>query len=269
MGPFLIAQQISSVDWLGGTAGILRAVAWPLLLGFVLLFYHSTIRRLLDVITKKIEAATKVKMWQFEVETKEEQVAQVLTETARDAPSELRGEIPRRQIEAAEEVKGMLADGQLSGRQVDRVVRGQIDLLVDEYQSVRVHMESGGLRTRKMNEIAAKMRALGTAARSLVRSLTLGELPGERLAAICILQVAPEFGFFHWLIDRIKQEDQPFIFFQASIAVLEVVKGHFYSDADMVRHEIEGAIAHLTGFQGGTPDQNTIDVLKMAHSQVR
>ena len=43
----------------------------------------------------------------------------------------------------------------------------------------------------KMNEIAAKMRALSIAAHPLLPVLKEGEKPGERLAVICILQVRP------------------------------------------------------------------------------
>ena len=247
-------------------AALLKAIAWPIVIVVVLVCYRSRISSLIVVFAKKLGTATKFKAGQFELEVTEQQVKQVLDETVKTARDDIQQKIPEEQLRAAEEVERLLQESQLSAALV--VVSRQMESLISEYEDIRRRMPQEPMRIGRMNEVAAKMRALGLAARPLFRSFQSGQLAGERLAAICILQVAPDFGYFHWLIQRIKTEEQPFIFFQAAVAVLEVVKAHMYADKNAVTSAIEDARQHIANFQGGIPDQSTIDLLDMALMQV-
>lgn len=191
----------------------------------------------------------------------------MLAETGKTATGETQGQIPEKQIKAAGEVNRLLRDGRLSERRAEEIAQRQILHLCEEYETLRIEMPRSQMRTRKMNEVAAKMRALALASHPLLRSLASGQSSGERLAAICILQVAPELDYFPWLIERIKNEDQPFVFFQAAVAVLELVKVHKDFDQAKIRAGIEDALHRISSFKG-VPDQNTIDVLNLARSQV-
>jgi len=84
-----------------------------------------------------------------------------------------------------------------------------------------------------------------------------------------MLQVEPRPRYFRWLIERVKSETQPFVFYQASVAILELLERKFYVNADVARSEISDAIRFISSFPGGQPDQNTLDVLKEALSLVR
>jgi len=95
-----------------------------------------------------------------------------------------------------------------------------------------------------------------------------GYSPGDRLAAVCILQVVPEFGFFNWLVERIKNEDQPFILFHSAVAILSLVQTGTYSDSAAIRQGINDALQHVKAFKGGVPDRNNIDVLNEALSKL-
>ena len=263
-------ESANFVETLAGTAAIIHALAWPVVAALVLILYRTRIVTLLEVITNKIATATKVKAWQFEVETTEREITEVIQKAGEAGGGGIeKGKIPSNQLQAAQEVNKKLHDSQISERRAVGVVQSQIRSLVDEYERIRAEMPPGGLRTREMNEVAAKMRTLSLAARPLLRSLTAGRSAGERLAAICILQMVPELGFFHWLIERLNNEDQPFLLFQAAVAVLELVRAQMYSDGARIRDAIEGALQHVSSFKGGTPDQNTIMVLHEALSLVR
>jgi len=120
-----------------------------------------------------------------------------------------------------------------------------------------------------MNEIAAGMRTLALAGLPLRTELTRSEKAGRRLAAICMLQVAPRPRYFRWLIDRLNTEDQAFVLFQAAVAILELVKKGFYVNVDETRSAIKDAIGVISAFQGGQPDQNTLDALMEALEQVK
>ena len=130
-------------------------------------------------------------------------------------------------------------------------------------------MPGSQLRTRKMNEIAAGMRTLALAGLPLRTELTKSDSVGMRLAAICMLQVEPRPRYFRWLIQRIKTEAHAFVIYQASVAVLELVKKRLFINVDEVRSEIIGAIQVVSSYAGGTPDQNTLDALNEALSLVR
>ncbi len=269
-GGQLTDQSASQTSLLSSVAAILQAVAWPAVAALFLVIYRSRIGLLLDVLTKKLSTATKVKAWQLELETTEQEINEVVNKTGETAGDEgLTRKIPENQLRAAQEVNQKLLKSPLSVQRALGVVQKQISSLVEEYEQVRSEIPRGYMRTRAMNEVAAKMRSLSLAARSLLRPLMSGRTDGERLAAICILQVVPEFGYFPWLIERIKSEDQPFVFYQAAVAILELVKAHQYPQGSKIKGEIEEALHHISGFKGGPPDQNTIDVLNEALSLVR
>ncbi|MGA9673408.1 MAG: hypothetical protein WBQ94_29730 [Terracidiphilus sp.] len=233
------------------------------------ILYRSKISVLFDVLTKKIADATRLKAGQLEFETSQEikDVVQRAGDAAGDGIQ--KGEIPKSQIQAAREVSKKLQDSPLSDWRATNVVQDQLFSLIKDYERIREDMGAGPARTKRMNEVAAKMRTLSLAAQPLLRSLTSGQTAGERLAAICILQVAPETGFFSWLIERLKSENQAFMLFQASVAVLNLVKAQKYLNGANVRKEIAGALEHVKNFEGGTPDPNTIDVLNESLSLVR
>jgi len=84
-----------------------------------------------------------------------------------------------------------------------------------------------------------------------------------------MLQVEPRPRYFRWLIDRLRTESQAFILFQAALAVLELVKKRFYVNVDETRSAIIDAITVISGYQGGPPDQNTLDALREALEQVK
>lgn len=263
-------QSAPSASLLSSIAAIVQAVVWPFVIVLFFIVYRSRVGSLFEVLTKKLATATDLKIWQFELKTTEQGIQEVVEKTGEASRTETLGtSIPAPQRQAAQDINKLLEDAQLTGQSAVGVVQKQVQALIKEYEDARTGMSRGPLRTMAMNEIAAKMRALSLAARPLLRSLVKGQSVGERLAAICILQVAPEFGYFPWLIERIKSEDQPFVFFQAAVAVLELVRVGMYPDAVKIKAAIQDALQRITSFKDGVPDQNTIDVLNEAVSRVR
>jgi hypothetical protein len=253
---------------LTGIAAILSAIAWPLVAVAFFLIYRTKLISIIDILTVKLREAKHVKAGQLEIDT-EQQIGQVLNETSAAAGGQvITREIPEGQIHAAELVGDRLNAAPISLSQKLDIVHKQIYELVQEYDDTRQNMPSGPARTRQMNEIAAKMRALSIVAYPLLRFLTAGKKPGERLAAICILQVRPELGYFDWLIERVMKEDQAFILFHASLAILELVRTYSYLRPDIAAEAIRNALDRVTRFSGGKPDQNTIDVLNEALSRL-
>jgi hypothetical protein len=254
---------------LGSIAAILQAVTWPLVAVLFFVIYRAKVGAVIDIFADKIKEAKHVKAWQVEIDARAE-VDRVVNEAGQAATvQEVRSEVPEEQIRAARLVNEKLTALPIAYEQRLAMVRDSVYELVEKYESLRRSTPGGEDRTRIMNQISAKMRALAIGAYPLLPSLMEGKRPGERLAAICILQVQHDPGRFHWLIDRVEAEDQPFLFFNAALAILEIVRDHQYLPKDIASKSIGEALSHLKGFRGGKPDQNTIDVLEEALRQLR
>jgi len=266
-----MADQASSwTSILPSLAAILNAVAWPAVALYILLDHRVQISRLLQVLEKKLNSAKKVKLAQIEISDFENEADKAIVEAREGVDdSKTPQEILQGQIKAAVNFDSKIDPEPASESRALETVRRRIFALAGEYEKVRKEMPSGPLRTRKMNEISAAMRTLALAGLPLRTSLVKSNSVGKRLAAICMLQVEPRPRYFRWLVERIKAEDQAFILFQASLAILETVKRGFYINPTETRYSIEDAIRVVSSFPGGQPDRNTIDVLNEALSSVR
>jgi SEFIR domain len=127
-------------------------------------------------------------------------------------------------------------------------VRSQLLGLSAEYAKIRENIPSGDARSRQMEIIVTKMRSVALPATPLLRSLANSRVPGERLAAISILQVTPQTEYIEWLGERCLEGQplgQPFLVYHAAVALLTSAR-----TLDCVhRPRLEGAIqkglAHL------------------------
>jgi len=252
---------------LSSIAAILNAIAWPGVTAWFLFVHRAGISHLLKILGSKLSSAKKLKIGQLELEEELEEGVSDVREQITDA--DVPRVVPENQLKAAVDLKEKARSAQLPRITVLETVKRQIYDLASEYERVRDEMPSGHMRTRKMNEIAAGMRTLALAGLPLRTQLAKSDSVGRRLASICMLQVAPRARYFNWLIERIKCEDHPFVFYQAAVAILELVKKGLYTNSDEVRSAIDDAIHIITAFRSGQPDQNTLDVLNEALSLVR
>jgi len=248
-------------------AAILSAIAWPGVVAWFLFTNRTRIALLLKVLGRKLSSAKKLRLGQFELEEELEEAVNEAGATVNEVDKSKT--VPKSQLQAAENLKKKVKEASIPKSEVLEAVSGQIFDLAAQYESVRAHMPSGSMRTRRMNEIAAGMRTLALAGLPLRTKLTRSEIVGERLAAICMLQVEPRPRYFRWLIERLKTEDQAFVLFQAALAVLELVKKRLYINSEETRSAINDAISTISAFQNGPPDQNTLDALNEAVELVK
>jgi hypothetical protein len=262
-------QTTPIVSLLSAIASILNAIAWPTVVGWFLFSNKKRIALLLKVLIRKLATAKKFKLGQLEIDQLEEEIEDAVDTAGQhaDAP-DLPRTIPSDQIEAAKALKEKIETTSISSANIRNTVRREIHKLAQEYDSIREQMESGPARTRRMNEIAAGMRTLALAALPLRTELTRSSSAGQRLAAICILQVEPRQRYFRWLIERVKTEQHPFLLYHAALAIVEAVKKGFYINPDEARNLIKEAILSVSSYRGGSPDQNTLDALNEALSLV-
>jgi hypothetical protein len=135
-------------------------------------------------------------------------------------------------------------------------------VLAEEYDRIRINMPPGHDRTVAMNGLIAQMRTLGSAAKPWLRNFSDDQnSAGVRLCAIAILQLQPDFNYVDWLGERFKRE-QPFIFFQASIALMEMTRAFGARHKQKLSSVTAEALETVKSFKKGIPDQNSIDVLE-------
>lgn len=259
-----MASVISSV------ASLLSAISWPLIVGTFLFFCRKEVRLLLSVVTGKIRDAGRVRIAGFEVEAlRGEMKAIVRTAEISANTDNLSRNIPSQQFEAARMVAATFKRAKLSQPEIRRTLQPQVSDLAEEYDTIRIKMPRGAERTRRMNELAAALRALAPAVAPLLPDLMHSFSPGKRLAAICHIQMRPQSSYFRWLIERFKVEDQAFILFHAALAVYQCIEKRSFADATQTLEAIDGAITTVNSFSGGTPDQGTLEVLSEAASKLQ
>ncbi len=263
----MIDQSSSTAALLSSIAAVITAVAWPAVAAWFLFTHRSGLAHLIEIFGTKVSSAKKLKFGQIELE--EELEAGVRDARQGASSAELPKTVPQEQVQAAMDLKAKIRTSDVPRDAVLESVKHQLHDLASEYEETRHKMSSGVLRTRRMNEIAAGMRALALTALPLIPDLSKSQSSGQRLAAICILQVAPSQSWFDWLIDRVKNEKVPFLFYQAAVAILELVRQDAYSDPEAVRAAIKDAIQVVSSFTDGEPDRNTLDVLNEALFLVR
>lgn len=201
-------------QYLEAIASILSALAWPLVAIAFVLTQRGALTRLLDRL-RRLGTANVIAEFGETVEEVTEQVFNAGLRASKP-PTE-------QQVFAAERVEQAARQSDIS------VVRTQVFQLAQEYEQIRATMPPGDTRTRRMEVVITKMRTLALAAYPLLRELTNSESPGERLAAVAILQVRPNPDYLEWLATRLAEE-KPFIGYHAGVALLVAVRNLDRSD---------------------------------------
>ena len=277
---------------LSGVAAICSAVVWPVLIGLILYWFREPAAELLKAAVGVAEGASRFKIWQIEFDRDvQQQVAQ--SETAAlvapaSAPSaaheslaptentrvkqqatQAAATIPTAEVTAAAGVRSLLdaAPNSTLRKSAEATIKARMLSFAQEYETLRASMRAGPERTRAMNAVVAKMRTLALAA-DLYLEEWMGSAgsPGKRLAAICILQMNPQLSAAAWLVERMRLE-QPFVFFHASVALLNTVRRFGATARGPLSDALRRALAQVESF-GPKADANTIRLLALAQSEL-
>jgi hypothetical protein len=125
------------------------------------------------------------------------------------------------------------------------LVRGQVRSYAHLYEKTRQRMRPSNDRTRRMDEIFEKMRNLATASYPLLEELSRSPSPGERLAAVAILQVFAGEQYLPFLVKLVGSE-KPFVGYNAARALRFAVASldpHAYPQLSDAIREAQVALA--------------------------
>jgi TIR domain/HEAT repeats len=98
------------------------------------------------------------------------------------------------------------------------LVRGQVRSYARLYERTRQRMRAADERTHRMERIFQNMRALATASYPLLNELAGSPSPGERLAAVAILQLFAAQEYLPFLVKLVGSE-KPFVGYHATKAL--------------------------------------------------
>jgi hypothetical protein len=155
-----------------------------------------------------------------------------------DEPSRAGAVVSPAEVAAAHKVQEIAASSDFES------VRAQMLALAREYEGVRAAQRPSFNRTQSMERVMAKMRAMALAAEPMLPELSVSAAPGDRLAAIAILQMKPSRDYLAWLGGRFTVE-LPFIGYHAAVALEKAVDQLPPSDHDAVRSALNVAAAAL------------------------
>jgi len=147
------------------------------------------------------------------------------------------------------------------------LVRGQVRSYARLYEKTRQRMPPSNERTARMGQIFGQMRSLALASYPLLDELAKSPSPGERLAAVAILQVFANEQSLPFLVELVRKE-KPFVEYHA-IKALEFAVGALDArEHPQLLEAIHTAQAALNS-AGAGPNTDRQKVLRDAEQQLR
>lgn len=242
-------------------ADLVSAVAWPAIVVFVLVRYRSQLGVAFDELIKKMQGAESLEFgWLKLIQHKSADIAAVSAAT----PGAGAVASAVKEQEVIRETRGLAnAAQELASNSPDALpaAKRAMLLLAREYDTIRSNMASSPARTARMNRVVAQMRGLGKICQPFWDEFAHSTFAGSRLAAVAILQMAPDLGKLDWLIGRFGTE-RPFVFFHAALALRELAENAPAEARPAIRRQVQTAISRVQAFTGGSPDESTLDVLR-------
>jgi hypothetical protein len=216
-----------SPDYIESIASVIGALAWPSAILTCALFFRTQLGSLIEN-TESVEIfGTKI--------------LRKLQKEVNAAADEAKGKTgPPAPPSEAELARARVVEHLVPITNPD-LIRREGEALATEYEHVRASMLPGHARTRQMEIIVSKMRALGRVIFPFRYELTASPSPGKRLLAIASLQVIPDYELVDWLVDRVGVE-RPFVSYHALVALLVAARA---PNAKAYRPLLEEAVEKL------------------------
>ena len=124
------------------------------------------------------------------------------------------------------------------------LVRNQVRSYAHLYERTRQRMRASDARTARMEQIMTSMRNLATASYPMLDELAASPSPGDRLAAVAILQVFASESLLPFLVGLVMSE-KPFVCFHALKALRFAVNSLDPTSYDALTRAIRDAKAAL------------------------
>ncbi len=147
------------------------------------------------------------------------------------------------------------------------LIRGQVRSYAHLYERTRQRMRPSDERTHRMEQIFERMANLATASYPLLDELARSPSPGERLAAVAILQVVAAEQYLPFLVQLVRSE-KPFVGYHATKALQFAAGALDPSKYPLVLQAVKDAQAALTAASGGM-DRGRQAVLRATEEELQ
>ena len=147
------------------------------------------------------------------------------------------------------------------------LVRKQVHAYARLYERTRQRMRPSNDRTVRMNQVFTQMRALATASYPLLDELANSPAPGERLAAVAILQVFSSEQSLPFL-GKLVASEKPFVGYHAALALRFAVGALDARAHPQLLEALHSARAALETATAGFDSEREI-ILRQAEDELR
>jgi hypothetical protein len=151
-------------------------------------------------------------------------------------------------------------------REKQSQIDNEIKMLANEYEEIRRIMPAGSKRTKQMDFITSKMKALTPKIIPVIDNLINSESPGERLAAIAALQEKPDHQYIDWLAKHVGDAEKPFIGYQATVGLYIATRALGKEYKKEIQMALDTAYQNIENSEKKDPNQ--IDVLDSAKLEI-
>ncbi|MEK6396634.1 MAG: hypothetical protein V4734_00980 [Terriglobus sp.] len=242
---------------------LITGLAWPLFACVATYYFRSELKTLLKVLEERLSSAKSFKLGPVEVGEIFDKAAQKTKETLGN--SEAIRDVPEVQVESSKELAEELKSNKVPREERLAFAELRLTKLALDYDLLRQKLDPGPARTMRMDEIVSLMRTFALPAIPLLGMLMTSDSPGERLAAIAILQVKSFSKYINWLRNRFVEEDQAFILFHTALVLRRMSRIPRFAQNTNLEEAISFGLQKVKSFKGGEPDQSTIEVLSDAY----
>ena len=147
------------------------------------------------------------------------------------------------------------------------LVREQMIAYARLYERIRQQMPASDSRTRTLDGVFQRMKALVNAAFPLIAEFVASHSPGEKLAAVAILQCFAGSRYLEFLVELVRSE-KPFVGYQAALALEFAVSATEPRCYPELQRAIDAAVIALENAEPGA-DSDRKAILARARLKLR
>jgi hypothetical protein len=248
-----------AAELLKAIASLISAVAWPAIVTLFLIRYHKQVGDGFSAIAMRLSQAEGLELGPLKIALKKS------AEIAAQIPSDPQPKDQQEAIKQQTKLGKVLHAEVIEDPAMLPEIRKKMDELARQYEFLRAARDAQRRKATEaeivqMNKIVSQMRALAVSCVPYWKDYADSERPGDRLAAVVIIQMSPDPNFLGWLGERFRV-DRPFIFYHAALAIQNMADQCWTEAREQIRSTAEQALNALRNFKDD-PDKKTVDVLE-------
>jgi hypothetical protein len=238
-------------------SGLISALAWPAIALYVFIRYHKQFGDGLSALAGRLPQAEGLELGPLKIALAK------AADLATTIPASPDAQDQREAIKQQTRVGKDLREEALQDPSILPEIRKKMDELARQYELLRSARDAQSRKATdaeivQMNKVVSQMRALAISCLPYWTEYANSTRPGDRLAAVVIVQMSPDPKYLDWLAERFKV-DRPCIFYHAALALQNMADPCWTEARDKIKAVAKQALAQLQSYP--EPDKKTVDIL--------